>query len=638
MMSNAWRIALKCPPFTGRKLLLGAILVLGLAQTALAQLTVTFPAMRAVFQRDNANQSTLYIGGTFTDCLDQVEARVVPRVAGQGTATDWTPIQIAPSGGQFYGNIVVSGGWYDLQVRGVRGGAVTGSATVERVGVGEVFLVAGQSNATGGDGLPNGPSATDDRVNSVNFQNFNPNNGTIQPYSNVQLPCPEFVHLDAEVKTAPFGNYAWCWGIFGDSIAKKLNVPVMIFNAGWAGSAMFNWQESIDPHATTVSTFGNPYPTGLPFGHLRLALNYYIAQQGYRAVLWHQGEADNFIENSREGYRNGLRSIIEASRSLSGKPNLAWVVARASRFSKDGVSRIWQPVIDAQNDVAGVNGGDSNLVLPNVFPGPQTDPLEGPAFRASDNIHFTGNGLVVLAQVWVASLDNVFFANSQPYLPTPPPQVLAQCAGGNALALQAPGGWVSYQWNPATDCNQPLNSNQTWSATTGNYVLKVKDALQNTVFSHVLSVPSSTATEVSATGTGTVSQGSDVSLSASSASACSFAWTGPNQFSSTSPTISIPNATTSQSGTYTVSATNAYGCQAQSSVSVRVVSTVESIASGNWGSTATWSCGCLPTSFTDVTINTGHTITIGVSAKAKNLFFQNGNLQYQTGGSLMLSQ
>lgn len=603
-----------------------------------AQLTITFPATRAVFQRDNANQTTLYMGGTFTDCLDQVEARVVPRVAGQGTATGWAVIQVAPNGGQFYGSIVVSGGWYNLEVRGILAGNATGTSTVERVGVGEVFLVAGQSNATGGDGLPNGPSATDDRVNSVNFQNFNSNNGTVQPYSDVQLPCPEFVHLDAEVKTAPFGNYAWCWGIFGDSLAKRLNVPIMIFNAGWAGSAMYNWQESIDPNAITVSTFGNPYPRGLPFGHLRLALNYYIAQQGYRAVLWHQGEADNFIENSREGYRNGLRSIVQASRSLSGKPNLAWVVARASRFTKDGVSRLWQPVIDAQNDVIGVNGNDPNLVLPHVFPGPQTDPLEGPAFRTSDNIHFTGNGLVVLAQVWAASLDNPFFANAQPYLPIPPPQVLAQCGGTNALTFQAPAGWASYQWNPATDCNQTFNFDQTWTTTTGNYILKVKDALQNTVFSPVVVVPASTAAQVSTTGNTTVSQGSSLTILTSSSNACKFAWTGPNQYASTDKNIFLSNVTPSQTGTYTVSATNAYGCQAQSSAVVQVVSTVESIMSGNWGSTNTWSCGCLPTAFTDVKINAGHTINIGIPAKAKNVFFQSGNIQYQNGGSLKLSQ
>ena len=618
--------------------LLSSILFLGAWTGTLAQLTVTFPTTRAVYQRDNANQSTLHIGGTFSNCLDQVEARVVPRTAGQGTPTNWTVIQTNPVGGQFYGSINVSGGWYNLEVRGMLGGNVVGTNTVERVGVGEVFLVAGQSNATGGDGLPNGPSATDDRVNSVNFQNYNPNNGTIQPYSSVQLPCPEFVHLDAEVKTAPFGNYAWCWGIFGDSLAKRLNVPIMIFNAGWAGSAMFNWQESIDPNATTVSTFGNPYPTGLPFGHLRLALNYYIAQQGYRAVLWHQGEADNFIENSQEGYRNGLRAIIQASRSLSGKPNLAWVVARASRMTKDGTSRTWSPVIEAQNDVIGVNGSDPNLVLPHVFPGPQTDPLEGAAFRTSDNVHFTGNGLVVLAQVWVASLDNPFFTNSQPYLPTPPPQVLAQCGGANALTFQAPGGWASYQWHPVSDCNQTLNTDQTWTATTGNYLLKVKDALQNTVFSPALGVPVSTAADVSATGSSTISQGSSLSIQSSSSNACSFAWTGPNQYTSTEQNVFIANATPSQAGTYTVAATNVYGCQAQSSVAVQVVSTVESVASGNWESTATWSCGCLPTASTDVKINNGHTINIGITAKAKNLLFQEGTIQYQNGGSLVLSQ
>lgn len=100
----------------------------------------------------------------------------------------------------------------------------------------------------------------------------------------------------------------------------------------------------------------------------------------------------------------------------------------------------------------------------------------------------------------------------------------------------------------------------------------------------------------------------------------------------------LSNVTASQAGTYTVSATNAYGCQAQSSASVQVVSTVESIMSGNWGSTATWSCGCLPTSFTDVTINAGHTISIGIPAKAQNVLFKNGSIQYQSGGSLKLSQ
>ncbi|MFB9296215.1 sialate O-acetylesterase [Persicitalea jodogahamensis] len=600
---------------------------------------MTFPTSRAVFQRDNANQATLYIGGTFEDCLDQIEARVVPRVAGQGTATAWTVIQTNPVGGQFYGSILVSGGWYQLDVRGVRNGSEVALSSVDRVGIGEVFLVAGQSNVTGGDGLPNGPSATDDRVSSINFQNINPNNNTIPPYANVQLPCPEFVHLDDFVKTAPFGNYAWCWGIFGDLIAQRLNVPVLIFNSGWSGTSMYNWVESIDPNFTTVGIFGNTYPAGLPFGHLRLALNNYIAQQGYRAVLWHQGENDNFTETSRESYRNGLRSIINASRSLSGKENLAWVVARVSRMTRDGVSRTWQPVIDAQNDVIGINGSDPNLFLPNVFAGPETDPLEGPALRTSDNIHFTGNGLNVLAQAWDNSLTNAFFASSTPYLSTPPLNVTVLCGpGGNQLTFQGPNGWGAYRWLPENDCNQVLNDQQTWTASTGKYRLKVIDNFQNTVLSQRLNVPVSTTTDVSASGTTTVGQGGTITALSSSSNACRFSWNGPNGFTSTQQNFVLNNATSAQAGTYTVSATNAYGCQAQSSLNVQVVNIIESVKSGNWTDSSTWSCGCLPTASTDVRINARHTVDLSTTVQARNVFYQNGNLQFLSGGSLMLAQ
>ncbi|WP_373511340.1 sialate O-acetylesterase [Persicitalea sp.] len=621
------------------KIILCVLLSWGFGLEVLAQLTVTFPTSRAVFQRNNANQATLYIGGYFDACLDRIEARVVPRTEGQGTATAWTVIQTNPAGGQFYGSMMVTGGWYQLDVRGIRDGSQVALSTVDRVGIGEVFLVAGQSNATGGDGLPNGPSATDDRVSSINFQNLNPNNNTIQPYSNVQLPCPEFVHLDDFVKTAPFGNYAWCWGIFGDLIAQRLNVPVLIFNAGWSGTSMYNWVETIDPNFTTYGIFGNVYPAGMPFGHLRLALNNYIAQQGYRAVLWHHGENDNFTENNRENYRNGLRSIINASRSLSGKPNLAWVVARVSRMTKDGTSRIWQPVIDAQNDVIGLNGNDPNLVLPKVFPGPETDPLEGPAIRTPNNVHFTGNGLTVLAQAWDNSLTDSFFANSNPYLSTPPPNVTTQCGpGGNQLTFQGPGGWGAYRWLPENDCNQNLSDQQTWTASTGKYRLKVIDNFQNTLLSPRLNVPVSTAANVSASGPGTVSQGSDLTGLSSSSNACKFSWSGPGGFTSGQQNFVLNNVGPAQAGTYTVVATNAYGCQAQNSFNVQVVSAIQSAASGNWNDASTWTCGCLPTAATDVQINARHTVIIDSAVHARNVIYQNGDVRFLSGGSLLLSQ
>ena len=40
------------------------------------------------------------------------------------------------------GQVGVQGGWYDLEVRALNGGTVLCSTVTERVGVGEVFIIA----------------------------------------------------------------------------------------------------------------------------------------------------------------------------------------------------------------------------------------------------------------------------------------------------------------------------------------------------------------------------------------------------------------------------------------------------------------------------------------------------------------
>ena len=51
-------------------------------------------------------------------------------------------------GGRFEASVeVAAGGWYRLDVRAASAGKAVAQATVERVGVGEVFVIAGQSNS-----------------------------------------------------------------------------------------------------------------------------------------------------------------------------------------------------------------------------------------------------------------------------------------------------------------------------------------------------------------------------------------------------------------------------------------------------------------------------------------------------------
>ena len=134
------------------------------------QINITFPSSRIVFQRDNFGNGTISITGHYSQNIDRVEARVVPMSAGQGEQTEWRVIHQNPQGGFYSGSITVRGGWYELQVRGTLNGNVISSTDLQRVGVGEVFLVAGQSNAQGFFNY-GAPSPGDDRVNCVSYRN-----------------------------------------------------------------------------------------------------------------------------------------------------------------------------------------------------------------------------------------------------------------------------------------------------------------------------------------------------------------------------------------------------------------------------------------------------------------------------------
>lgn len=467
----------------------------------------------------------MYVAGYTTESFTSIEARFVPIVTGEGEPAPagggWEVIQSNSSEKNFFGSLTVKGGWYKLEVRGIKNGQQPKEASVAHVGVGEIFLIAGQSNATGGDSNPNGPGAKYDQVNSVDFQNLvlepEPH---ILPYSAVEVPCPTYVQLGASVKTAPFGNYAWCWGEFGDKIYEKLRVPVMIFNSGWSSSDIHNWQESTDSTANTTSAFGYQFPQGMPFGHIKIALNNYISQLGVRAILWHQGESDNYIEQKAttsedwyNRYLTKLWDVISKSRDRSGKSNLAWVVARASRFDypmgENRQTTVSANVINAQNEII-----NNDAAYPNVFEGPATDDFYSLEYRG-DEVHFRGDGvtespdghvysgLLHLAKFWADKITETdFLTESVPYAASPPPHVTVGPSAGTGVArLSVPDTNPIPEFNwfmPQNGCyNYDVNhSNELTPTSAGIYQLKVVDAYRNVVFSPAINVSGNTALPV----------------------------------------------------------------------------------------------------------------------------------------------
>ncbi len=436
---------------------IGTAFILLLPLLAIAQIQVSFPTTRAVLQRNNTNQATIRITGYYTSPITRVEARLQAR-DGQGTTTDWRTIQDNPAGGVYAGDLTGLGGWYNLDVRGMSGDQQVGNVTtIERVGIGEVFIIAGQSNAQGIH--QNAPNPLNDRVNSVNYL-----------YSSNEPPTPVFTQLDNSpgFTIAPRGEGSWCWGQLGDLLVKRLNVPIMFFNAAFTGTFVRNWRDSA-PEGGIAFGPGGAYTNGQPYSNLKVALQFYTNTLGLRAVLWHQGETDNLINTSTAQYVSDLQFVIGKARQDYAK-NMSWVVSKVSYG--DFIGGVDPAIIAAQDQVVSSTA--------NVFAGPSTDgiqvPRKRPPLNEEEGLHFDFNGLVEVANAWNGSLNDSFFQNSTPVAPAPTPTISVACASNNNLTLTVNGNYPSVQWESG-------ESGSSITKGAGVYRAKIKDASGNTFFS-----------------------------------------------------------------------------------------------------------------------------------------------------------
>lgn len=502
---------------------------------AQSSFTLNYPKKRMVLQRDLNNSATVTISGGFSELVDRVEVQF--RALNGGHSSDWIIIKENPTGGYFSGSVTWTAGWYELEARGIYNGNVVGSSSISRFGIGDVFIVAGQSNAQGYLNY-GAKSAADDRVNCINYYNLNTDH--------TELPNPEYSHLDANSYIAPRGNSAWGWGRLGDQIISRTGVPVLFYNVGWYGSGSINWRESIRGSTVSVYDGRSPYePAGMPFGNLRLVMKYYVPITGVRAIFWQQGEADNFANTSKDSYAYNLRTVINQIRQETGK-DIPWVIARSSH---DNVRGSNPNIINAQNEII--------ASIPNTFPGPETDKLQLPRL---DGAHFQNEGLEQLGDAWGNSLNDNFWAQSNPLQALPVPTLTVSCNSDYSLTLSLNGSYNSVQWNT----NQGEQSIRVGS---GDFTAKVQDSN-----GHVLFLPSFNVSDLRQPPTPIINpdrstnlcQGESVALHVIGVSK-GFSWNSGQ----TDDRIKV-----NQDGDFSVTNRNGFGCVSTSNtVNVRVFTT-----------------------------------------------------------------
>jgi Secretion system C-terminal sorting domain/Carbohydrate esterase, sialic acid-specific acetylesterase len=481
-----------------------------------SQITISSPVFRQVFQRDLSGKANLTITGSYSQPVDAIQVRLTAIQANQGTNIDWTTIVSNPLGGIFKGTLSVRGGWYKLEVRGTLAGRVVGNvSTIERVGIGEVFVIAGQSNA-GGSGLleSNETGAVDDRVNCANFispRTYYPDYPYLHADLN-QFSIIEFAQLKKTAAIGPTGLGPYYWGKVGDALATKLNVPILFFNTGWAGASVRVWRESAENPTVGVpsdfqfdNTNNNRYTPGYPYSNLSAVLSYYGINLGVRAVLWMEGETQNLlnleaIANGKtppvtvENYLDNLRRLVKRTRQDLGNNKLAWVVARSSYSSQlncnnpNTLPPSPSPIIvNAQNQAI------ADPTLAPMYAGPFTDNIQVSKRGERDQcVHFTGKGLDDAANAWIKALteDNKsFFETVEPILVDNIPTVSLECVSSSQIKLSLPDGYASYAWfNASTNSAVPGNS-RTVTVGSGTYTVRVTRSNGN-----VIQIPQFTVT------------------------------------------------------------------------------------------------------------------------------------------------
>ena len=261
----------------------------------LPTIVITSPVHREVIQRDERDAAVLRIRGAISGDPSRVEARLVVMPGGTGKQTAWVelPLPRVFGGGALNGRVpVFAGGWYALEVRAWKGSALLAQARVEKIGVGEILVIAGQSNAANSGSTRLRPA--EDRVSTWNRRGWSWA-GDPQPLATGREGSP--------------------WPRLGDLLVRRLQVPVGIVSVAVGGSPIHEWL-----YWATWRKHGECY---VKFREaLRAPLRSGAGSRGPRAVLWHQGETDVEIGTSTEVYARKLAKVIAQSRREIGRAHV----------------------------------------------------------------------------------------------------------------------------------------------------------------------------------------------------------------------------------------------------------------------------------------------------------------------------
>jgi hypothetical protein len=287
------------------------------------------------------------------------EYRAVPRERAFGKGCDWIPLECTQTGNQLQGQArVPAGGWYRLEVRQVREDGTTTSAAMEPIGVGEVFIVAGQSYAEGANEAHLKIDDPDGRVVALDL-----------------IRGTWGVANDPQPNAGPGGTI---WPPMGNALLPLIQVPIGFINVASGGTASRQWLPG-------TALYERLEKAGRVAGR-------------FRAVLWQQGESDVIENVDKAKYVANLKTI-RSSLADSWKFEPVWLLAKSTMhpYVYNEPYREWLIRVAI----------DQLWASPGFGPGPDTDTLadENRADR-KHRTHFSKLGQERAGLLWLIAVWN----------------------------------------------------------------------------------------------------------------------------------------------------------------------------------------------------------------------------------------
>lgn len=318
--------------------------------TTTGTITLTDFQNYKVFQRDDNDEATVTVAGTYTGTPTTIQYRVVL----DGTSTEvitWTTLDASPSGEVFSEDITVpQGGWYNIQVR-FSNSTGTNDAGTNKWGVGIVVLVLGQSNA--------------------------------------EKMFIDGSDLTANAKLASYRNGTWAQPTangavaFGNKIIADEDIPILMVESASSGAGV---------NALSDAGFGYwlDLTPGEPYDDFLTDLTAIGGEA--EVILWNQGSTEaitgdgNISEAQHEADLATLFGRVRSAVTFPRTGTIPIIMAQSARYEHvSAVDADWNNIRNAQEDYTETDA--------NAYFGSVTVDL-----TMSDNVHLSAASQTIHGQ------------------------------------------------------------------------------------------------------------------------------------------------------------------------------------------------------------------------------------------------